>query len=431
MPTHSLRSANRPRKHNKTFTGCWTCRARKVKCDEGRPVCRQCRQRGVPCGGYGVRLQWMAPGTGLEDDSQGVGNQPIITGSCRRRLMSGVYLSTISVNYIGNNRITGDNEDAPPSCQVDEALVAIDSIKPGRPSDQGNREGSSTFVGGFGVFDLSNSDRDAGISRTPPANSPLPSQETACVFFIPSPDQAASDTVAEEGTDSIPAISAPLSGEDICSIERPYMNPFESLQLATEKEPLTLDPFSDLNIFDLQGTDGSHSAQDTWEISFSPVIPRPLSPEHLSSNERLLMHYYGTTVVHLFPVLDSPKSPWKTVHLPRMLQSAGEMVVDGSTSQIRAALRTTLLSVSAFYLSKHNRLQSRNDEATKWRREAMHFHGTAMTLLKDSVKTRSTSALRPKYKEFLATMLSMISINVRPSPLMLHIKFTLGTGYIG
>lgn len=373
----------------------------------------------------------MAPGTGLEDDSQGVANQPIITGSCRRRLMSGVYLPTISVNCIGNNRIIGDNEDAPPSCQVDEALVAIDAIKPGRASDQGNGEGSSTFVGGFGVFDLSNSDRDAGISRTPPANSPLPSQETACVSFIPSPDQAASDKVAEEGTDSIPAITAPLSVEDICTIERPYMNPFESLQLATEEEPLTLDPFSELNILDLQGTDGSHPAQDTWEISFSPVIPRPLSPEHLSSNERLLMHYYGTTVVHLFPVLDSPKSPWKTVHLPCMLQSAGEMVVDGSTSQIRAALRTTLLSVSAFYLSKHNRLQSRNDEATKWRREAMHFHGTAMTLLKDSVKTRSTSALRPKYKEFLATMLSMISINVRPSPLMLHIKFTLGTGYIG
>lgn len=103
MPTHSPRSANRPRRHNKTFTGCWTCRARKVKCDEGRPICCQCRQRGIPCGGYGIRLQWMAPGTGLEDDGQGVGNQPVLTGSCRRRLMSGLFLPTISVNCIGNN----------------------------------------------------------------------------------------------------------------------------------------------------------------------------------------------------------------------------------------------------------------------------------------------------------------------------------------
>lgn len=321
------------------------------------------------------------------------------------------------------NRLPGENEDAPPSCKVDEALVAIEAIKPGLVNSQGKGDKPSTFVGGFGVFDLSNSDRDAGSSRTPPASSP---PETACVPVPPSPDQTTSNTVAEESVDAIPAVTAPISGDEICSVERPYMNPFESLQLATEDEPLALDPFRELDIFDLQGAGSSHPVQDTWEISFSPVIPRPLSPGHLSGNERLLMHYYGTTVVHLFPVLDSPKSPWKTVHLPRMLQSAGEMVVDGSTSQIRAALRTTLLSVSAFYLSKHNRLQSRRDEATKWRREAMHFHGTAMTLLKDAVNTRSTSTVRSKYKELLATMLSMISINVRPSPPMLDIKFTLG-----
>lgn len=320
------------------------------------------------------------------------------------------------------NRLTGEHEDAPPSCQVDEALVAIDAIKPGLVNSQGEEDKPSTFVGGFGVFDLSNSDRDAGSSRTPPASSP---PETACVPVPPSPDQTTSNTVAEESVDVVPAVTAPISGDEICSVERPYMNPFESLQLATEDEPLALDPFRELDIFDLQGAGSSHPVQDTWEISFSPVISRPLSPGHLSGNERLLMHYYGTTVVHLFPVLDSPKSPWKTVHLPRMLQSAGEMVVDGSTSQIRAALRTTLLSVSAFYLSKHNRLLSRSDEATRWR-EAMHFHGTAMTLLKDAVNTRSTPTVRSKYKEFLATMLSMISINVRPSPPMLDIKFTLG-----
>lgn len=307
-------------------------------------------------------------------------------------------------------------------------MIAIDSIKPGQVNSQGNGDGSSTFVGGFGVFNLSNSSRDAGISQTPPTRSP---PVTACTSIPPSPDQEGSATVAEEVTDVIPTITAPIPGDEIYSIERPYMNPFESLQLATEDEPLALDPFTSIDIFDFQGTDGSHPVPDTWEINFSPVIPRPLSPEHLSGNERLLMHYYGTTVVHLFPVLDSPKSPWKTVHLPRMLQSAGEMVVDGSTSQIRAALRTTLLSVSAFYLSKHNRLQSRSDEATKWRREAMHFHGTAMTLLKDSVKTRSTSTVRPKYKEFLATMLSMISINVNPSSLNAGYYTYTGLGHIG
>lgn len=61
----------------------------------------------------------------------------------------------------------------------------------------------------------------------------------------------------------------------------------------------------------------------------------------------------------------------------------------------------------------------------------MHFHGTAMTLLKDSVKTRSTSTVRPKYKEFLATMLSMISINVNPSSLNAGYYTYTGLGHIG
>lgn len=30
-------------------TGCWTCRTRKVKCDEGRPICGQCSRLGHNC----------------------------------------------------------------------------------------------------------------------------------------------------------------------------------------------------------------------------------------------------------------------------------------------------------------------------------------------------------------------------------------------
>ncbi|KAJ3493886.1 hypothetical protein NLG97_g4445 [Lecanicillium saksenae] len=33
-------------------TGCLTCRARRVKCDEGKPACRRCLSRGLYCRGY-------------------------------------------------------------------------------------------------------------------------------------------------------------------------------------------------------------------------------------------------------------------------------------------------------------------------------------------------------------------------------------------
>ncbi|KAL2833039.1 fungal-specific transcription factor domain-containing protein [Aspergillus cavernicola] len=40
----------------KTFAGCWTCRRRKVKCDNRRPQCLRC---GASCEGYDVDLFWM------------------------------------------------------------------------------------------------------------------------------------------------------------------------------------------------------------------------------------------------------------------------------------------------------------------------------------------------------------------------------------
>ncbi|KAG7005716.1 hypothetical protein G7Y79_00018g045230 [Physcia stellaris] len=46
----------------KTFTGCWGCRSRKIKCDEATPECSQCQKAGVKCAGYESTLVWILPG---------------------------------------------------------------------------------------------------------------------------------------------------------------------------------------------------------------------------------------------------------------------------------------------------------------------------------------------------------------------------------
>ncbi|PWY83246.1 hypothetical protein BO94DRAFT_599803 [Aspergillus sclerotioniger CBS 115572] len=43
---------------SRTRTGCWACRARRVKCDETHPVCRRCARNNRSCG-YGLRLTWL------------------------------------------------------------------------------------------------------------------------------------------------------------------------------------------------------------------------------------------------------------------------------------------------------------------------------------------------------------------------------------
>ncbi|KAM3425007.1 hypothetical protein BST61_g6977 [Cercospora zeina] len=37
------------RHHAKTTTGCYACKARRVKCDEGRPACKSCTRRHTAC----------------------------------------------------------------------------------------------------------------------------------------------------------------------------------------------------------------------------------------------------------------------------------------------------------------------------------------------------------------------------------------------
>ncbi|ORY87603.1 hypothetical protein BCR37DRAFT_2050 [Protomyces lactucae-debilis] len=44
------------RKAPRTKSGCWTCRERKVKCDEQKPICSTCSRLGLECAGYTSRI---------------------------------------------------------------------------------------------------------------------------------------------------------------------------------------------------------------------------------------------------------------------------------------------------------------------------------------------------------------------------------------
>ncbi|KAJ8070716.1 hypothetical protein OCU04_001087 [Sclerotinia nivalis] len=46
----------------RSTTGCWTCRIRRKKCDEGKPVCQRCSKLQLDCDGYGERPPWMDGG---------------------------------------------------------------------------------------------------------------------------------------------------------------------------------------------------------------------------------------------------------------------------------------------------------------------------------------------------------------------------------
>lgn len=53
---------------SRDFSGCWTCRQRKVKCDLQRPCCKRCQKAKMKCLGYKIKLGWAAPLTVVKNE---------------------------------------------------------------------------------------------------------------------------------------------------------------------------------------------------------------------------------------------------------------------------------------------------------------------------------------------------------------------------
>ena len=128
--------------------------------------------------------------------------------------------------------------------------------------------------------------------------------------------------------------------------------------------------------------------------------------------DTFLMRHYAERVCHLFCVIDTTKSPWKTIHIPRVLQSMGELSVTGKTTTVRSALCNALLSISAWYLSNDHQRHQNTEFGRRWAGVAAKYGYNAIAMLKRAVELDMYSSPKPKYKEFLASMLSMVTINV-------------------
>lgn len=256
----------------------------------------------------------------------------------------------------------------------------------------------SLFNSGFGVF---GADVDPHVERTSTrsfveSTSDEPENDGCSILYpdhsSPTPLRDLSPcSVGEEGI--VPPDTAPgLFGDTTVSNENPQ-NVLDNPRHGWHDNILHL-----------------HAHDDSLSVLSPNLCPEPV---YLSSTERFLINHYANRVVQLFCVVDNEKSLWKTIHLPKGLQAAGELSLTGSTSTIRKALLSTLLSISAFCLFNYRKSQLRRDEAIEWKATAEEFRCKAIELLKDAMETDLYSRPLPKYKDFLATMLSMVTINVR------------------
>ncbi|KAH8674806.1 fungal-specific transcription factor domain-containing protein [Tricladium varicosporioides] len=73
--------------------GCWTCKLRKKKCDEGKPACYACLSFQLGCDGYGPRPEWMDDGS--KEKKRAANIQEIVKEATRQKKRAAMLLHQI------------------------------------------------------------------------------------------------------------------------------------------------------------------------------------------------------------------------------------------------------------------------------------------------------------------------------------------------
>lgn len=289
-----------------------------------------------------------------------------------------------------------------PAHQVDFILKSLDAAENNLLASSDN---AAVHDHNFAVFTLKPTHTYASDEiSSDPASSPVAS---ALSF------QAGTDRLASIGDPQIGDLL--LHGDNVHSeyvpeVEESMAGSVASQPVINTQTPVVADRLSSassigaIDVFETQ-----QAFTDDWLDAGGSPSSGPRAGLEL---DHFLMRHYAERVCHLFCVIDTVKSPWKTIHLPRALQSMGELSVTGKTTTVRSALCNALLSISAWYLSNDHHRHQNADLGQRWADVAAKYGYNAIAMLKQAVESDMYSSPKPKYKEFLASMLSMVTINV-------------------
>ncbi|EXJ76879.1 hypothetical protein A1O3_10524 [Capronia epimyces CBS 606.96] len=168
-----------------------------------------------------------------------------------------------------------------------------------------------------------------------------------------------------------------------------------------------------------QGKDPILSAMLTSADMFSPSPPMPMpitySPDvsdlDFDSIRLLLDRYQHTLVPYFVPVRIRAKSPWETLHIPKVHETLGEVMVRGDGGNARLALTFAVLGASAFHLDI---LRPRTNAVAGplWRVLGDRYRVRAKSRLKSCLRNISSGKKEEDYKDVLVALLSMVTISV-------------------
>lgn len=350
---------------NKSFTGCWTCRARKIKCDDSKPTCQRCIVRKVKCEGYGVRLVW-SPTHGT-------------ARSNRRSIFDGY-------------------EEKLPVYSSDELDTILGLLDPPIPMDE-IPDNNPMKLGPFGVFKSS---------------AYVPSSSCSTISF------SANDNGQHCTSDSLEShwklIEKPQNidkiGTQAYGREKPPSTPCLSCNsspppdLQEQGHNWSYSPESDIHFtVDFSGTDivalGSKSA-------YTPT-PGPLTTDAMSHPALLSDLHYGPFLNHWIVYLADmmlpgkfDDNPYKTIFLPMVLG----MRLDSVPHQ---ALLHSLCSVAAYHLASK---QVCSESILIERRKGIYHQRRSIKFLSQAISDENTPILGSTLEPTLASIIMLALTHV-------------------
>lgn len=429
------------RARTKTFTGCWTCRARKLKCDLRRPKCLRCQKAGVECEGYSIKLRWS--GNGNSDGSQDkilfrrrnvdfVEYPPHMIYETYKEMDDtlaklhspsfendetislGPFAVFEGIKRSSAHRITISDLDSPHSNSYDESTK-------GRQISPRLSEGPRLSESGPSTFNLSSTNQPVSTSlnvKDGKQNDNDGKNNNSNMMHSSTGTLTNTDSTISSGATSLNPIQM---NNTITS--------FDDLLFASQDDKMEYDTLHD-ELSALLAADSSsfmgisntnHSMEPSTSPLFSVVLLPPLqyylstdnqyglptNSLHFNYESRYLLDHYIKSVCPIMTVIAHPQSPWKSIHIPKVIVAIGDLVATGKTSSARNALLNAILAVSAFHLQREFTLNS--DAQKHYLNFGLKLKSEAYDWLTESL---TADLGKQKYKDVVASVLTMVSIDI-------------------
>ncbi|TPX11721.1 uncharacterized protein E0L32_007458 [Thyridium curvatum] len=316
------------RRKTKTFTGCWTCRARRVKCDEAHPFCNRCTHSRLACEGYGVRLAWK------EGHGKGSGS----TGPFRKLIELESNVGQISLDHMNNMlrhcstaTASQDTKSFGPFSvfsilsRPPEQTVSLDLLDPQRCPGGPELESQTDFGDVFSPAFIATS---SSMEQSDGQGTPGPSSYTSLSDYLEQPNldfNTSTDIPANElpMLDLLPMTVSTVDDQDSIQILP---------QLPDSRNIIWDDPLQEGEL--IIGLDSpGHTSESTRFSSFGdPVLPcRYLNTlSDLSHTEHGLIHHWLVFMCKNMVPVNTIDNPYRVLYL----RLASEALTSFSSSKL-------------------------------------------------------------------------------------------------